>query len=536
MSKCISIVFICFSVLISFGLSSQIPVDFRFLNHDKINDEVGSTFILESKMFSSHSRGVDQINFDYTLNDFTIYGEAEEYEFIKENDSTYHYMALRVSDHDLLNLGPKAISIYGDNHISKSFKSIESRYIAEVFDMTYDSLQGWWALSNYNRGLIYLKDHDILDTFHLNSFYDKIYTNPANDIYLVNSGSISHFDGQEVHQAISIPFLRDVMHSGGYNFVLAGSSILKYDSNFDNLISTWNVPFIVESLKQLHVLNQDQIYLLRKTSELNIYKLENDLNFEFLNNITTQAAIDKVLMLSDSSYVVYGQHQFELSSQTFYRHEIIDQNIEYPTVDIDLSSFTIDYELTDTIHDFINDTLIVGHFINPKIEIHNKNLFDLNHAKVFTNRVFHANSFIPFINLRFNLVQPVLSFSYKEIAGNQIVTFYEDLVNIKAELTGGNYKFKKNGAQTVYPDLITSVTGIQIGEVKLFPNPASDKIAVDNSKLESIVIFNTQGKVVFEANGFYKESIDVSSFIPGAYFILGFDFSGNPHINKFIKQ
>ena len=53
--------------------------------------------------------------------------------------------------------------------------------------------------------------------------------------------------------------------------------------------------------------------------------------------------------------------------------------------------------------------------------------------------------------------------------------------------------------------------------VKIYPNPVSSLLTIENPHLSTITIYNAQGRVVFEFEGSKKESVDVSGFSSGVY-------------------
>ena len=53
--------------------------------------------------------------------------------------------------------------------------------------------------------------------------------------------------------------------------------------------------------------------------------------------------------------------------------------------------------------------------------------------------------------------------------------------------------------------------------VKIYPNPVSSLLTIENPHLSTITIYNAQGRVVVELEGSEKESVDVTGLASGVY-------------------
>ena len=101
------------------------------------------------------------------------------------------------------------------------------------------------------------------------------------------------------------------------------------------------------------------------------------------------------------------------------------------------------------------------------------------------------------------------------------------------------------GKDTIYVDFIlgTSTPTIEIGQVKMYPNPAFDVLNIEIANFVGqnqldIKILSITGAVMlnksFEVNGSsIKQSIDVSAYTPGTYFVA-FNSNGQKIIKSFI--
>ena len=75
-------------------------------------------------------------------------------------------------------------------------------------------------------------------------------------------------------------------------------------------------------------------------------------------------------------------------------------------------------------------------------------------------------------------------------------------------------------------------------EIKLFPNPSSEKITIELEGIEAmdVSLLNSQGKILFQKSGQFDEyDINLTSYTAGIYFLRIITSEGNKNI-RFIKQ
>jgi len=78
--------------------------------------------------------------------------------------------------------------------------------------------------------------------------------------------------------------------------------------------------------------------------------------------------------------------------------------------------------------------------------------------------------------------------------------------------------------------MATSIQEADLGKFKIYPNPVSDILNIENSHLiESFEIIDLTRKI-------YSPTIDVSLFSPGFYFCKIKTKSNQTFIQKFVKQ
>ena len=75
-------------------------------------------------------------------------------------------------------------------------------------------------------------------------------------------------------------------------------------------------------------------------------------------------------------------------------------------------------------------------------------------------------------------------------------------------------------------------------EIKLFPNPSSEKITIELEGIEAmdVSLLNSQGKILLQKSGQFDEyDINLTSYTAGIYFLRIITSEGNKNI-RFIKQ
>ena len=106
----------------------------------------------------------------------------------------------------------------------------------------------------------------------------------------------------------------------------------------------------------------------------------------------------------------------------------------------------------------------------------------------------------------------------------------DDLVRFLHTLTGSDVytdpkwsdPFDENGDILVL-DEFTSVNDVDVEQIKIYPNPASDYISIDvDEEIESIEILDLSGRVVLEVNGMQStknKRVDISQLQGGVYLV-----------------
>jgi len=113
----------------------------------------------------------------------------------------------------------------------------------------------------------------------------------------------------------------------------------------------------------------------------------------------------------------------------------------------------------------------------------------------------------------------------------------------KSPLAGTSYyRLKMNDQDGIYTySSVEAVRNLINGQINLYPNPASDKVAVEFNIPDTegnISIISTIGKKVYNqpvSKGSLKSIVDIST-LPAGVFVLVFDNGEEKYSQKLIKQ
>ncbi|HZH87509.1 MAG TPA: N-acetylmuramoyl-L-alanine amidase [Brumimicrobium sp.] len=109
-------------------------------------------------------------------------------------------------------------------------------------------------------------------------------------------------------------------------------------------------------------------------------------------------------------------------------------------------------------------------------------------------------------------------------------------ISVKAENGAGLVATSSSDGQR-YVDGNLAVTGFDLTQIVIFPNPAKDKVVFQDLKTEStVVIYDMKGQIVFEALVSPSENqIDISGFAQGTYNVV-IKLNNQIVVKKLIKQ
>ena len=535
--------FCLITFLLFSNAAAQIPDNFNFLNHSIRNFEnsaVTQIKLVNNKLIAVHNSGLDLVSYDYRISR-EEQPLAEGYKFICENDSTYHYTSWVHTYGDAIAQSLITSTTVNDESVQHTYDFIFNNDVSG-FDITHDTTGGYWCISGFGRDLLYLKDGEVRDAVAINQFLNKLYTSCSGDIYLIKSGELQYFDGQELVYIFDLPRFDHAYQYNGYNYLLDSDRLYKYDCEMNTQLKEWTLPITVGSFNQIDIGIDDMIHIHQINSpSYFLYSIDStsQITSEYFGTVDDDEVIGGVAATTDSTHMVFGEHQFVLSSQTFYRNYNINEQLDYPTVDLQISDFNIEYFDAGIRFDYITGDSVDIQQSNSELTINNLTSDSIYALDVFSNLYRdYITAFRPEEFIRSGIdsvLAPLESRNADRFFINP--TTLEELENIRVELTGANYKFLENGSQVLMPNLlISSIESTELEPFKIYPNPVTDHIIFSLDKDDRVSILSAEGKLYSSYNVASKiDRIDVSALMPGLYYIVLQNKNKSPRIGKFIK-
>lgn len=91
-----------------------------------------------------------------------------------------------------------------------------------------------------------------------------------------------------------------------------------------------------------------------------------------------------------------------------------------------------------------------------------------------------------------------------------------------------------NPNAVVYLQQATGIENLNVENVSIYPNPASDKIFIDAEDILTVKIYDQQGRIINESF-YYNSGLDIQSLNPGLYFLRAITKDGELINSKFLK-
>ena len=527
-------------LLVCSNLSAQIPEDFNFLNHQKIDLEIIDIIEVDGSILAAHHLGVDVVEYDYTYQ-LLSQGCAEHQKLIFESNSSYHFgnWLFNCSDgvEDVLRTFAKR-----NNDLSCN----EYRNVRNTHDITYDSTGGWWCFTNRAIDLLRLENGEIKDSFQLNNrINSRLFTSSCGRIYVSNGSELLHFSGDTLEYFNDLPITREVYHDGVFNYLLDKNKLYKYDCELHTQLRQWDLPIEVSSFKQLNITTDDKVYINEiHSSSYDIYGIDSlsNLELEYSSQIEPNEILSGIEVHTDTTHLIYGQHAFETISHNFYRNINTIKEIEYPTSDAEISQFQIQTTALDTVFDVFLDSFLLQYLVEPSFQVSNLSDEEVYAVSVRSNITRKPlSSFVPFQRMNYtpdSILSPQELIEVNSNTGlRSFQTYLDDIDNLKIELTGANYKFLVNGSIVLSPDITSSIfETITTENIEIFPNPASDRINISLDQGGHFSLVNNQGEILIKQNfGKGHTTFDISSLPNGVYFLINQYDKRKVRIGRFIK-
>ena len=528
--------------LTSFDISAQIPENFDFLNHARESVDIIDVIKKDDYLIVAHEFGVDFVNGDYSI-DSEWTGCAENYKFIHENDSTYHYVNWFYNCSDGIYDGVEFTTFRG-SEISTDYYSGSpvGNTVWKAHDMTYDTVGGWWCFTDDGWNLLHLNEGEITDTINLYTFRPRIFTTCSGAIYVSESGDFLHFSGDTLEYYNDLPRNQDFYQDGDFNYLLGSDRLYKYDCDLKNRLREWMLPVGVSSFDQISFGEDDKVYVSSISNNgYTLYGIDSlsTTLFRYEGSISIDESISGIVVTSDSTHLVYGRHHFELIDHNFYRNIHTTKTLDYPRVDAELSNFILEFEKRDSVYDFFLDSTLFVYGVDPSFQVSNLSNETINNLNIFSGEIRRPyETWVPIGRIRRNLDSALVPFESRRDTIENLNMYFFDIEELQVELTGANFKFLENGSSLVRPELSSSVSELTHAyRIQVYPNPAKDHIQMKLDDESTVMIVDMHGRILIDLSlTAGPNAIDIDLLGDGIYYVVVRNQNKGIGLGRFIKS
>ncbi len=529
---------IILNIIIALKVNCQIPDDFRFLNHAQNGQIISEVKVLNNQLVSIGDRSLNRLNYDYTFQN--VFGGGENYKFISQNDSTMYYATWFFECGDCSYDGLETYSDTNGDIKRQSFVD-GSRKVENMHDITYDTLGGWWCLTDEGENLLYLKDNKIESRERISEYDAQLFTSCNGDVYFLRYNRFFYFDGENLEEKRELPIATGMLNSNGFNYILNGNRLYKYNCDLNEKIYEWQLPEVFGTFERITIEKDNKLSMTSidgNTYEILTIDSNSDISNIVSGTVREAENIHGITKLNESTYLIYGEEDFGLRSHNFYRIENIEKEINYPTVDLELEEFVIDYKRDTLIYDNVVDSIVQSYKFAASVKAINIGDTPIYAFNIYSNTFrSYDTRIINYSNILFRLRDSIPELELEEInLRSNGWSSYDDMRELTLTAIGANYKYLKNPYQRLTADLTTNTKEFSIEDLKLSPNPASNRVLVDIENYAEIKIFDFGGDLVnteIYTNG--VEELDISFLRPGKYILVIKSHEVNLLIGKFIK-
>jgi len=416
-----------------------------------------------------------------------------------------------------------------------------SRKVVNTHDITYDTLGGWWCLTDGGENLLYLKDSKIESKEQIDGYDAQLFTACNGDIYFLRYNRLFYFDGEKLEEKSELPITSSMLNSNGFNYILNGNKLYKYNCELNDKIYEWQLPEVFETFERITIEGNNILSI--SSIDGNSYAIITiDSNSKISNTIsgTVREAenIHGITKLNESKYLIYGQEDFGPRNHNFYRIENTETEVNYPTVDLELEEFVIDYKTDTLIYDHVVDSIVQSYKFVASVKAINSDDTAIYAFNIYSNRYRSYDlRIISYWNILFRLRDSIQELGVKEIKlTSNGWSSYDDIQGLKLTAVGANYKYLKTPYQSLSSDLTTNTREYSVKNLELSPSPALNRLIVNIENYSEVNIFDMSGNLVnTKIYNSGVQELDISFLRSGKYIMVIKSKESDLLIGKFIK-
>jgi hypothetical protein len=528
MKQIIKAIFI--TLVTAFSLGAQVPDNFEYLAHTYKENIISDVILEEDHLVFSSSQGLHKANYNYSYEDL-ISGNSfttfKKHKLVKVSDSTYHFFFWGIEEADIPVL--TGFEFYSFDRGVELYDRVGAFDLDYINEVTHDSIGGFWCLGaksptlNTTNTILHYGDQGLDSKIDFSFFDGKLFTNSVGDIFVYDP-YISHFNGIEfMYSDTIIEKANDIVIWGENNLILDGSKIHLTTTDFMRRLHSWDLPVTINNLDNIKMNSDSSLYVVDlQSDQYNIYHIDAESSDSLLY---TGYRIDSELLtgikvLSDSTHLLFGQHLFEVTNNTFFRNIHHTTPLEYQKSNVDIQGFGI--IPVDTIEfpiPVIEGEVVLDYQNNEDETIENLNAISTyynNHNFLSSRRNLNIPLSSELVSQALIQDSGVIRYSTEDLSGNT-----QDITDIKIEIPGANYRFNTSLNRIRTLDFISRINDdLEENRIaNLYPNPVSNYFDIKHSGYNRITILDNQGKLVRNQKLLGNQSrIWVSSLSTGVYY------------------
>lgn len=144
------------------------------------------------------------------------------------------------------------------------------------------------------------------------------------------------------------------------------------------------------------------------------------------------------------------------------------------------------------------------------------------------------NPFLSFINLKNGNNEVLDVFSAENIATNACIQV-DDATAATAGVDFPYNQWEVDASASFSENCSLSLDSFEITEIKLYPNPTTDKLNLLSNEITAYKIYDTNGRLLLNISSFNSNQIDVSFLNPGVYILEVKNENNRLKMTRFIK-
>lgn len=309
------------------------------------------------------------------------------------------------------------------------------------------------------------------------------------------------------------------------------SGVKELATSIYTILHTWNLSDQKDSFREVQINNDSTFFLVsisENNYELSKFSKNSDLLFSYSDAINQDESLSGINVLSDTTYIIYGQKLGEMSDNLFFRNKSTVNSIQHPTSDLDITNFAIKQNSSSTPLVF-EGTIGVNLINHESLPIYN--------STAYTNFYMPADNFLGTTTISILSIEGLDSLEEGEFTQSLRASISNDFENFIIEIPGANYKF--NVAENSYRGvdfLLATAEKNDLLPKDLFPNPSSDFVHIP-SETSKVLIYDSNAKLICkESNLKNNRKVDISSLSIGLYYFILMDNQDNMQVGKVIKE